>query len=132
MTEEPTDAEDRIRQALHRYAERVEPVQGQWARIEARHRVATRAARPRRGLLSVALTAAAAAVIAIAAGIVVHPLGTSRPLNAQADFVGPRVPQYARVVQAPDAPPGSTLAAIQARGYIRVGVKFDQPNFGLR
>ncbi len=24
------------------------------------------------------------------------------------------------------------MAAIQARGFIRVGIKFDQPNFGMR
>jgi glutamate transport system substrate-binding protein len=133
MTEERSDADDRLRQALHRYAERVQPLQGQWARIEARHRIASRAARPRRrGVLSISLTAAVAAVMVIAAGVVVRPLGTVRPPNAEADFVEPRVPQYAGVVRAPDFLPGSTMAAIRARGYIRVGIKFDQPYFGYR
>jgi glutamate transport system substrate-binding protein len=34
--------------------------------------------------------------------------------------------------QAPTFPAGSTMAAIQARGKINVGTKFDQPGFGLK
>ncbi len=46
-------------------------------------------------------------------------------------FVEPGVgPQYAGVVPVERFPAGSTMAAIQARGVIRVGIKFDQPYFG--
>jgi glutamate transport system substrate-binding protein len=38
----------------------------------------------------------------------------------------------ATTVAAPKFPAGSTMAAIQARGKINVGTKFDQPGFGLK
>jgi glutamate transport system substrate-binding protein len=130
MTDHRGRNEERLRRALHGYAERVEPGPDQWAKVEARHFAATHSSRSRRGLLSLSATAIVAACVLLVAGILVRPEQV-RPPVAQADFVGPEVPQYAGVVPAPEFPAGSTMAAIQARGYIRVGIKFDQPNFGL-
>jgi glutamate transport system substrate-binding protein len=131
MTEESSKNEERLRQALHRYAERVDPGPDRWARIEGRYLAATNPSPSRRGLPSLLATAVVAACVVLAAGMLVRP-DQVRPPVAQADFVGPEVPQYAGVVPVPEFPAGSTMAAIQARGYIRVGIKFDQPNFGLQ
>lgn len=129
MTDEESKNEERLRQALRGYAARVEPGPERWARIEGRYFAATHPSRSRRGLLSLSATAIVAACLILAGGMLVRPEQV-RPPVAQADFVGPEVPQYAGVIPVPEFPAGSTMAAIQARGYIRVGIKFDQPNFG--
>jgi glutamate transport system substrate-binding protein len=130
MTEDRSNVEERLRRALHGYAERVEPGPDRWARIEGRYFAATHRSRSPRGLRSLLVTATVAACVVLGAGLVVRPQEV-RPPVAQAEFVGPDVPQYAGVVPVPKFPQGSTMAAIQARGYIRVGIKYDQPNFGL-
>jgi glutamate transport system substrate-binding protein len=118
-----------LRQALHRYAEGFEPVQGQWARIEGRHAAVTAGPRPRRSLVSLAVMAVVVASLLLAATVMVRPEQVvTRDAMA---FVEPGAgPQYAGVVPVERFPPGSTMAAIQARGVIRVGIKFDQPYFG--
>ena len=115
--------------ALHRYADRFEPAQGQWARIEGRHAAVTAGPRPRRSLVSLAVMAIVAAAVLLAATVLVRPEQVvTRDAMA---FVEPGVgPQYAGVVPVEPFPAGSTMAAIQARGVIRVGIKFDQPYFG--
>ena len=128
MTDDHVGDEERLRRALHRYGERVQPVQDQWARIEGRRAAATVQAKPRRGLVTLVATASVAAGMVLLAGILFRP-DEVRPPVAEA-IVGPHLPQYAGVVQVPDAPTGSTVAAIRDRGFIRVGIKFDQPSFG--
>jgi glutamate transport system substrate-binding protein len=130
MTDQSSKNEERLRQALHRYAGRVDPGPDQWPKIERRYDAATHPSKARRGLASVLASATVAACVVLAVGMLVRP-DQVRPPVAQADFVGPEVPQYAGVVPIPEFPAGSTMAAIQARGYIRVGIKFDQPSFGL-
>jgi glutamate transport system substrate-binding protein len=131
VTDEETQAEERLRRALHRYTGRFEPLQPEWARIEARHVGATRRSSPRRRLLAVSIPALAAACVLLVVGVLARPARVHVDV-AQAEFVEPHVPQYAAVVPQPAFAPDTTMAAIQARGFIRVGVKVDQPYFGLK
>ena len=80
------------------------------------------------GLFSLVATASVAAVMVLLAGILFRP-DEVRPPAAEA-IVDSHLPQYAAVVQVPTFPSGSTMAAIRDRGFIRVGIKFDQPSFG--
>ena len=128
MTDDHVGDEERLRRALHRYGERVQPVQDQWARIEGRRAAMTVPAKPRRGLFTLGATASVAAVMILLAGILLRP-DEVRPPVAEA-YVDPHLPQYTGVVDVPEVPAGSTVAAIRDRGFIRVGIKFDQPSFG--
>ena len=120
--------EQRLRDALQRFTGRFEPAQPEWATIEGRHVGATRSARPRRTFGLVAAPALIAACIVLAAGVVLRPEQVVPPVAHAGGFVGP---QYAAVIPAPDLRTG-TMAEIRERGFIRVGIKFDQPNFGVR
>ena len=130
MTNEDLEQREQLlREALDRFTGRFEPTQPDWARIEHRHLGATRAIRSRRTLGLVLAPAVIAACIVLVAGVLLRPEQVRSPLAQAGGFVGP---QYAAVVPTPVFAPGTTMAAIQARGFIRVGIKFDQPNFGVR
>jgi glutamate transport system substrate-binding protein len=118
-----------LRDALQRHAGRFEPRQPEWARIEGRQVGAARSPRPRGTLVSVAVPAVVAACIVLVAGVLLRAEEVTSPPAQARGFVGP---QYAAVVPVPVFAAGTSMAAIQARGFIRVGIKFDQPNFGVR
>lgn len=84
---------------------------------------------PRRRLIPLAAMAGMVAIVVLLAGIPAQQSDEVRVSVAGA-FVGPDMPQYAGVAQAPAFTAGSTMASIQTRGFIRVGIKFDQPSFG--
>jgi glutamate transport system substrate-binding protein len=129
MTDDYFGGDERLRRVLHRYAGRVQPVQDQWARIEGRAAVAEPAPPRRRGQFSLVAAASLAAVVVLVAAVLVRP--DEVRVSMAGDFVEPdQGPQYAGVAQVPEFPAGSTMAAIQERGFIRVGIKFDQPSFG--
>jgi glutamate transport system substrate-binding protein len=128
MADDELGGHERLQQTLQRYAARVQPAQDQWARIEGRHAAVARRPTPRRTAGSLAATAGLAVVAVLLAGMLGRPDQTR--LAVAGPFVGPDVPQYAGVFDVPEWPAGSTMAAIQARGFIRVGIKFDQPSFG--
>ena len=128
MNDDNFGDDERLRQALHGYATRFEPVQDQWARIEGRHAVANRLPNPRHNVASLAAMAVAAAVVVLLVGMLVRPEQVRSP--AALAFADAGLPQYAGVERPRDLPAGSTMAEIQRRGFIRVGIKFDQPRFG--
>lgn len=128
MTDDYFGDDERLRRALRRYGDRFQPVQDEWARIEGRHAALASRPAPRRGLVSLAATAAVAAAIVVLAGSLVRP-DEMRPTVAGA-FAEPHRLQYAGLPPMPSFAPGSTMAEIQDRGFIRVGIKFDQLYFG--
>ena len=77
--------------------------------------------------------AVAASVLVLVVSVGGHDgvVGPPHPQTHFIETVGASAPQYAAVV-APVSAPGTTMAAIQARGFIRIGIKYDQPAFGLR
>ena len=129
MTEQRTRAEERLRAALERYADEFEPVRPAWGRIESRRLRRGAEAGPRLRWISVPAVAASVLVLSLvlAGQGVVH--DAAPPETRFIDTVGASDPQYA-AVPTPASAPGTTVAAIQARGFLRVGVKYDQPAFG--
>ena len=127
MTEDEGQQERRLREALHRYVERYEPVQPEWARIyfgraEAIHR---RGRQWRYAWFPV--IAAMTVIVAL--------LALQLQTTPQVAFVEPArtvAPRYQPVAPAPVFSPRTTMAAIQSRGVLKVGIKFDQPGFGLK
>jgi putative glutamine transport system substrate-binding protein len=89
----------------------------------------TQPPRRRRGPSGLAL-AILLALVAIAACLLNAPAASADPTDDPTDAPpateGPSPPMTF------DAPPGSDLRKILDRGYIRVGVKYDIPTFGLR
>lgn len=139
MTDQEPRGEDDVRAALRRYAGRFEPAEPEWARIECRHIGAARRSRsrprPRRKLTFISVPVLAAATVILSLVVLTSPEGVRTPAVPETHFietVGAAAPQYAAVVPVPTFAPDTAMAAIQARGFIRVGVKFDQPNFGVR
>jgi glutamate transport system substrate-binding protein len=129
MTHEKPDREQLVRQALDRYTSRFEPMQPEWARIQGRHVGATPPVRTKRTFTTILVPAVLAACLLLVAGLVARPDQVRTTVAQAGGFVGP---QYAAVHPVPKFGPGTRMAAIQARGYMRVGIKFDQPNFGVR
>ncbi len=68
-----------------------------------------------------------AAVVVLLASILARP--DEVRVSVAGTFVGPELPLYARVSR-PTFAAGSTMDMIQARGVVRVGIKYDQPSFG--
>ena len=128
MTDDYLGDDQRLRRALHGYARRFQPVQDEWARIEGRSAAVTPRSKPARSLISLAATVAVAAVVVLLAGILARPQDVR--VSVAGAFAEPDLPQYAGVAEVPSFAPGSTMADIQNRGFIRVGIKYDQPNFG--
>ena len=129
MTEDRLEQREQLlREALDRFTDRFPPRQAEWARIEARHAGAIRTPPPKRPFGSLLVAAAVAACIVLLAGALLRPEQLKSPPAQAGGFVGR---QYAEV-PAPVSAPDTTMAAIQARGFIRVGIKFDQPNFGVK
>ena len=136
MTDHDSRAEERLRTALGAYAGRFEPATPpEWARIEARHVGALRRSPSRRGLAWISAPAVAVAASVLVLTLVVGGNGGVRPPAPPdtqfIETIGASAPQYAAVPE-PVSAPGTTMAAIQARGFIRVGIKYDQPAFGVR
>jgi glutamate transport system substrate-binding protein len=129
MTDKDFQHQERLlSEALHRFTGRFPPKEPEWARIEARHAGTFRAPASRRRVGSLLGSAAVAACIVLVAGVLLRSEHVSSPSAEAGGFVGR---QYAEV-SAREFQPGTTMAEIKARGFIRVGIKFDQPNFGFR
>jgi glutamate transport system substrate-binding protein len=134
MTNKDVSQEEQLRAVLGRYQERFEPAQPDWVTIEACQR-SRRRARGNRAWRNVKLTTLAIVLPVLAAVVIVVNIvpvsidfGQSR---AQARSA-PAAPSYRPVFPRPSFAPGSTMAVIGARGFIRVGVKSDQPGFGFK
>lgn len=128
MTDDHLRDDERLRRALHGYAGRFQPTQDEWARIEGRSAAVRPRSKPRRSLISLIGTVAVAAVVVLLAGILARPHDVR--VSVAGTFAEPDRPQYAGLAQAPSFATGSTMADIQDRGFIRVGIKFDQLYFG--
>jgi glutamate transport system substrate-binding protein len=126
VTDEEAQQEMLLHRALHRYTARFKPVKSEWARIEAREAGATR----RHGL-GVRPRPAVALTVIIAFLAATGLIETLRPRRVFVDPVYTLTPQYHEVTP-PIFAPGTTMAAIQREGVLRVGIKFDQPGFGFR
>lgn len=135
---DPTDsaslAEQRLRAALASYAARFEPAQLPPSPMRQTHNRRRGFPRSRSRLVwsySSAMAVTAAIVVAL---VMVGQQGVRKQGIPEAHFIetaGASTPQYAAVPR-PLTAPGTTMAAIQARGYLRVGIKYDQPAFGVR
>lgn len=129
MTNNDVSHEEQLRVALGRYQARLDPVEPDWGSIEAQRPVPGRHRSHWWRITPIAVLALATIVILVAVNFVSVKvdIGQSR---AQAKST-PAPPQYHPVAR-PTFPAGSTMAAIQARGFLRVGVKADQLGFGFR
>jgi glutamate transport system substrate-binding protein len=136
MTNNDVSPDEKVRASLGRYQERFQPARADWASVEARH-ASHRASRHSkdRPWWKLKLTTMAVFVPTLAAMVIVMNLahitvGVGQT-QAQARSAPPE-PPYAFVTTRPSFPAGSTMAAIQAQGFITVGVKDDQPGFGFK
>lgn len=121
MTDRDSRVDERLGAALDRHASRFEPTRPEWARIEARYAVASRRALPGQKLVWLSVPGVVAAALLVVAAIL--PNTRSPALSG---------PVYQDVTPVPVHAPGTAMAAIQSRGFVRVGVKVDQPRFGAR
>jgi glutamate transport system substrate-binding protein len=140
LTNNDVSHDEQLRAALGRYEGRFEPARPDWEAVAARHKARHAAGQPaprrhqRRvwmfNLRLVAVAVPAVAVVVIVANfasVSIH-LGQS-PAQAKST---PAAPPYRPVTPRPTFPAGSTMAAVQTRGFIRIGVKDDQPGFGFK
>jgi glutamate transport system substrate-binding protein len=128
MTDTGVSQDERLRAAFRRYAQGFEPVETEWVRVQARKAAAGRQRSPWWGSPRArVIVAVVLLLLAVLTSIGV----TEREASVARDSPGPP-PAYQSVAPAPHSPPGTTMAAIQSRGYVRVGVKMDQPGFGIR
>ena len=145
MTEGEGQQERKLREALHRYVERYEPVQPEWRPLYgALADVRRRGGRQWRYAWLPAMAVTAMAIV-VALLVLRQPETTSQvafvdpgaavapgsqPVRAPRSQ--PATPRYQPVTPAPVFAPGTTMAAIQARGVLKVGISFDRPAFGLQ